>query len=448
MSGLRRRRLLVAGLGAAGVGAAAVPLAACEQAQTPVGTGGPVSPTVRNVRDFGAVGDGKADDTSALAAACRFDGAAPVVYLPAGDYKVTEWPDLPNYAVVYGDGADVTTVFCEKDTTLVALRGKQRIRFSRLGFYLTGPSATAIDLAECFRCSFDMVLVRGNHLSDNYPRYAKQRGIVLRDNTGGTAFMDCDINNFGVGLSTSCIQNYISSSKFTSNRIGVLGTGNDHNAGLSLTNMEFVSDTDPGTTDRHILIDGAANNWWLTNVWFEGAEVAVTVGAAGKGGPAQFGMVNCKVAARSVGVELNHCRQPYLANIGFDPDPGSRPAELRIDAAGCPDGTAVNLVSGLGEDIDPAVFPQAWQVVGRGRQYRPVFSGTVTAEARGGDAEIVRAKAADGAVVASVLANGAYVSDRSDAGVVLRDAEGGYWRLTVSPTGAVGSAPLGRERPR
>ncbi|WP_054813059.1 glycosyl hydrolase family 28-related protein [Nocardia arizonensis] len=443
MSGLRRRHLLAAGLGMA-----AVPLAACEQAP-PVATtgGGASSPTVRNVRDFGAVGDGEADDTAAFAAACRTDGTPPVLYVPAGDYKVTAWPDLPDFAVVHGDGADVTTVFCETDTTLVSLRGKQRIRFSRMGFYLTGPLATAIELTECFRCSFDSVLIRGNHLSDNFPRYAGQRGVVLEENTGGTAFIDCDINNFGVGLVTSCIQNYISSSKFTSNRIGVLGTGNDHNAGLSLTNMEFVSDTDPGTTDRHILIDGAANNWWLTNVWFEGAEVAVTVGAAGKGGPAQFGMVNCKVAARSVGVELNHCRQPYLANVGFDADPGSKPVELRVDANGCPDGTAVNLVSGIAEDIDPGVFPPAWQVIGRGRTHRPVFSGTVTAEARHGEAEILRAKAADGAIVASVLANGAYVSDRADAGVVLRDAEGGYWRLTVSPTGAVGSAPLGRNRP-
>ncbi|MGN2637399.1 glycosyl hydrolase family 28-related protein [Nocardia takedensis] len=450
MTGLRRRHLLAAGLGVA-----AVPLVACDQAEAPGparGDGGGARigdgpSTVRDVRDFGAVGDGKADDTAAIAAACATDGTPPVIYLPAGDYKVTAWPDLPDFAVVYGDGADATTVFCDTDTTLVSLRRRQRVRFSRLGFYLTGPRSTAIKLTECFRCSFDSVLIRGNHLSDNHPRYSAQRGVVLEENTGGTTFIDCDINNFGVGLETSCIQNYVSSSKFTSNRIGVLGTGNDHNAGLSLTNMEFVSDTDPGTTDRHILIDGAANNWWLTNVWFEGAEVAVTVGAAGKGGPAQFGMVNCKVAARTAGVELNHCRQPYLANIGFDPDPGSRPVELRIDPAGCPDGTAVNLVSGLADDLPPGMFPPAWQVIGRGRVHRPTLTGTTTAEARPGDVEILRAKAADGAVVASVLSDGAYVSDRPDAGLILRDVEGGYWRVTVSPTGELGSAPLGRDRP-
>ncbi|WP_067860767.1 glycosyl hydrolase family 28-related protein [Nocardia shimofusensis] len=441
MTGLRRRHLLAAGLGIA-----AVPIASCN-AQEPTGPMPPGGTAVRNIRDFGAVGDGKADDTAALAEAARTDGPPPVIYLPAGDYKVTAFPELPDYAVVYGDGADVTTVFCETDTTLVTLRNKQRVRFARMGFYLTGPEATAIQLSECFRCSFDTVLVRGNHLGDNFPRYARQRGVVLEANTGGTSFVDCDINNFGIGLSTSCIQNYVTSSKFTSNRIGVLGVGtDDHAAGLSITNSEFVSDTDPGTTDRHLLIDGPAANWWLTNVWFEGSEVAVQVGVAGRGGPAQFGMINCKVAGRTACVELNHCRQPYLANVAFDPDPGHSPAELRIDPAGCPEGTAVNLISSAGEDLDSRVFPDHWQVIGRGRVHRPTFTGTVTAQGTG-EAEILRARSQDGTAVASVLASGAYVSDRADAGVVLRDGEGGYWRLVVAPNGALTTAPLGKDRP-
>lgn len=441
MSGLRRRHLLAASLGVA-----AVPLAACESPTPAAVPTGHAPGTVRNVREFGAVGDGEADDTAALAAACRTGGPPPVLYLPAGTYRITAWPDLPDHAVVHGDGADVTTVFCDADTTLVSLRGRQRVRFARLGFYLTGPNATAVQLTECFRCSFDSVLIRGNHLSDNHPRYAGQRGVVLEANTGGTTFTDCDINNFGVGLSTSCIQNYVTASKFTSNRIGVLGTGNDHNAGLSIANSEFVSDNDTGTTDRHILIDGAANNWWIANVWFEGAEVAVQAGVAGQGGPSQLGMVNCKASARAVVLELNHCRQPYLANVAFDPDPGYRPTEIRIDPAGCPEGTAINLISGTGEDVDPAAFPEHWQIIGRGRIDRPFFSGTVTAQGLG-DGEILRARAGDGAAVASVLASGAYVSDRADAGVVLRDGEGGYWRLVVSPGGALSTAPLGKDRP-
>ena len=53
-----------------------------------------------------------------------------------------------------------------------------------------------------------------------------------------------------------------------------------------------------------------------------------------------------------------------------------------------------------------------------------------------GEEEILRAVAPNGAGLASVLASGAWLSDHTDAGVVLRDPEGGYWRLVVAPNGA------------
>lgn len=435
--GVQRRRVLAATVGAAAA------LTAC----APDSRGTPKHAETRNVRDYGAIGDGDADDTEAIAAACRTGGGPLVLYLPAGAYRVTSWPDMPDFTEVYGDGADVTTIGCENDITLISLRGKQRVRFARLGIYVTGPKATAVSLSQSFRCSFDAVLIRGNHTSDNFPAYLEQRGVVLEQNTGGTAFINCDINNFGYGLVTSCIQNYVTSSKFTSNRIGVFGTGNDHNAGLALTNVEFVSDNDPRTTDKHVLVDGAANDWWLTNVWFEGSDTALSIGHREHGGPAQFGMVNCKVAARSICLDLIYCRQPYLANVRFDPDIERHPIEVRVDHATCPEGTAVNLISSAGAEIDPAVFPRGWQVSGRGRMYGPTYTGTMVAEAGPGDADLFRAQAPDGSGMAAVLSSGAWLSDRAEAGVVLKDTEGGYWRLSVSTTGAVTSTALGRQRP-
>lgn len=405
------------------------------------------APAARNVRDFGARGDGQADDTAALARAAAVGGNPLVLYLPGGHYRITRWPDLPDYATILGDGADVTTVAYEGDDTLIALRGKQRVRFARMGFYLTGAKATAVRLSNCFRCSFESVVLRGNHLSDNYPRYVAQRGVVLDSNTGGTAFIDCDINNFGYGLVTSCIQNYVTSCKFTDNRIGVLGTGNDANAGLALSNVEFVSDTDPRTTDRHVLVQGAANDWWLTNVWFEGADTALEVGDA-HGGPAQFGMVNCKVAARTTCLHLIHCRQPYLANVQFDPDLDTPPTELRIDAAGCPDGTAINLISGTANDLPPDVFPDGWHVLARGSVHGARFSGTTVARAGASGDDILQIHDPGGAVLSAVLPSGAWLSDRAAAGIVLRDAAGSYWRLSVGTDGALTTAPLGPQRPR
>ncbi|WP_040741688.1 glycosyl hydrolase family 28-related protein [Nocardia tenerifensis] len=449
-----RRGVLAAALGAVG----AVPvLAACDS-----GTDTPKTPALefrsphvtdapsaRNVRDFGAVGDGVADDTAAIAAAAAVPGGVPLVmYLPAGHYNVTSWPELSDYATVLGDGADVSVVNCMTDTTLIALRKRSRVRFARLGFYLAGPKATAVLLSECFRCSFDSVVIRGNHITENFPRYRDQRGIVLENNTGGTAILNCDINNFGYGIVTSCIQNYVTSSKLTSNYVGVLGTGNDHNAGLALTNVEFVSDSDPHTTDKHIVIDGAANDWWLTNVWFEGADIALSIGRPGQGGPAQFGMINCKVAARSVGLDLIYCRQPYLANVQFDKDLEKPPIELRIDPAGCPEGTAVNLISTAAEDLYPSTFPPRWHVLGRTSIHAPSFTGTMVAKAGRGDSDVFQTQAPDGALRSAILASGAWLSEQAEGGIVLKDASGGYWRLSVSAEGALKTMSLGKTRPR
>ncbi|WP_234390895.1 glycoside hydrolase family 55 protein [Nocardia suismassiliense] len=444
---VQRRRLLAGSLGFA----AAVPLAACA---TPADSGPEFrsprvtdAPAARNVRDFGAVGDGKADDTAAIAKAAAVGDGPLVLYLPAGQYSVTAWPELPDYATVLGDGGDVSMINYAGGGTLIALHNRQRVRFARVGVFVSNPTVTAVSLSQCFRCSFESVVLRGNHLSSNFPRYVEQRGVVLDQNTGGTAFVNCDINNFGYGLVTSCIQNYVTSSKFTNNRISVLGTGNDHNAGLAASNVEFVSDTDPRTTDRHVLVDGAANAWWFTNVWFEGADTALSIGSAERGGPAQFGMVNCKIAARTVCLDLLYCRQPYLANVQFDPDLDKPPTELRIDYRGCPEGTAVNLISSSDRDIDPRVFPGGWQVLGRDRMLGARFAGTTVAQASGPDTDILQVLAADGAVSAAVLASGAWLSERSDGGIVLKDADGGYWRLSVSTSGAVTAAALGRNRP-
>ncbi len=438
---LSRRRLLAASLGAA----AAPSLAACsgQSSRAAIASSPATGSPARDVRNFGAAGDGVTDDTEAIARACAV-GTPALLYFPAGDYLVSEWPDLPDHSVVVGDGGDLSQIVHAGEGTLIALRDRQRVTFRRIGIYVTVPDATAVTLSNSFRCSFDAVVLRGDHLSENHPRFVGQRGVVLDENTGGTAFVNCDINNFGFGLVTSCIQNYVTSSKFSSNHVGVLGTGNDHNAGLALTNVEFVSDVDPRTTSQHIRVDGAANDWWLANVWFEGADVALSIGDRG-GGPAQFGMVNCKVAARSVGIELIHCRQPYLANVEFGRDLLMPPVELRIDPVGCPEGTAVNLISGASTDLDPNTFPGAWNVTGRGAG--AVFAGPVVIRPGTPGADLLQARGIDGAALAAILPSGAWLSEQAEGGVILRDPAGRYWRLAVSTDGRIETVALGDGRP-
>src|SRR4051812_9361223 len=90
-----RRRMLGATLGAA----VALPLVACRphaaEATDVAPTTLDMPPSARNVRDYGAVGDGVADDTAAVARAYAEAPGPVVLYLPAGKYLVTAWPDLP-----------------------------------------------------------------------------------------------------------------------------------------------------------------------------------------------------------------------------------------------------------------------------------------------------------------------------------------------------------------
>lgn len=340
---------------------------------------------IRNVKDYGARGDGITDDTAAIAAAAQAGGSALALYFPAGDYQVTSFPALPSYANVFGDGADLSTIIYSGNSTLITLQNKHRVAFRHVGIFLTGAQGCAVRLSNCFRCSFSNVIVRGNHTAGTYPNYLGTKGFVLEQNTGATTVINCDINNLGYGLVTSCIQNYVTNTKFATNRISVLGTGNSDDAGLSITGCDFVSGTNPNNTATHIDIDGRANNWWLDSVWFEGADIAVRVGRAGGGGPMRFGMVNCKVAARSVCLDLQHCHRPELSNITLDNDPGASPQPLRIDATYVPEGSANNVVTGFnGGTVDYRVFPSGW---------------------------------------------------RTDAAHILRAADGSRWRLTVDTAG-------------
>lgn len=73
----------------------------------------------RSVRDFGAVGDGEADDTEAFRAALAAGGEGPaVVEVPAGRYVITGFIDITRSGVVLrGAGEDQTTLYFPKTLT-------------------------------------------------------------------------------------------------------------------------------------------------------------------------------------------------------------------------------------------------------------------------------------------------------------------------------------------
>ena len=79
------------------------------------GYGGPVPrpATLANVMDFGAKGDGVANDQPAIAKAiAALKGAAGVVLLPAGKYLITSTLNVPSNTVLRGIGAGQSVIQC------------------------------------------------------------------------------------------------------------------------------------------------------------------------------------------------------------------------------------------------------------------------------------------------------------------------------------------------
>lgn len=75
-----------------------------------------------NVKDFGAVGDGVADDTSAINAALA-SSLAVVVYLPPGIYRTTSPISLGNSKALMGDGSGVCQLKVDHTGNAIVMSG-------------------------------------------------------------------------------------------------------------------------------------------------------------------------------------------------------------------------------------------------------------------------------------------------------------------------------------
>ena len=184
-------------------GAAATRVASPTGPQIPVLAWEPRSDWV-DVRSLGAVGDGRADDTSALQKALDEAGNGTTVYLPPGTYRLTETLSLEGErrligVLVVGHGRD-TTLLWDGETEGKVFRD-DGVAYSRyVGFVVDGGGRAAVGLWHDSHKGFETE-VRHQHLAfRNLTDAAVLAEPKDRFALAETTFENCLFENCGRGV--------------------------------------------------------------------------------------------------------------------------------------------------------------------------------------------------------------------------------------------------------
>ncbi|WP_280665516.1 MULTISPECIES: glycosyl hydrolase family 28-related protein [unclassified Kitasatospora] len=99
-------------------------------------------PDWQNVKDFGAVGDGVADDTAAIQAAIKAIPGGGVVYLPSGTYRISAALTVTSGLTFRGTGAQSTFVV-QSSTTADGFAGTDLLFVTFESLSIDGPGSTS-----------------------------------------------------------------------------------------------------------------------------------------------------------------------------------------------------------------------------------------------------------------------------------------------------------------
>lgn len=156
------------------------------------------APEVVDVRDFGAVGDGTADDTAAFQRAIARSAAAKVpVYVPMGTYKITDTLTLDkqlmtgdNHASYTSDYQTLPTIV-EADPAHSAIRLKDGGAISGLNFHHPQDQGSATPTRFATTVLLDGVGTRVSNVKISFPWAGIES---VGDNTGRAVIQDVFIS--------------------------------------------------------------------------------------------------------------------------------------------------------------------------------------------------------------------------------------------------------------
>ena len=200
-------------------------------------------PSWANIKtQYGAVGNGAADDTAALQKALNDlgqPGKAAVMYLPAGTYRITSTLTMAARINVSIIGEDPATTFIKWDGstngTMLYLNGVAFSRFDRLTWDGKSKAAIAVDQSKADGSSnyFDTgneyaddffidvgIGIRGGYLGHGFAETSVLRSHFIRNSQAGIA-----LGNF------NALDIFVWNSTFEDCNIGITNNLNDQGAG-------------------------------------------------------------------------------------------------------------------------------------------------------------------------------------------------------------------------
>lgn len=233
------------------------------------------------IKDFGAVGDGIADDTAAINRAlyqlfCR--EANPQIrrslFFPAGVYRVTETILIPPYATLWGEGLDNSIIQLDNsgdDSTLNAYVARTADSLQQIGVNIGNNGATSPEYVTIMNMGFrnqddttDVFLVEDAN-NCTFKDVGFFGPLTLSSLTTEGDFTKCVA--FASTASLVCKQIIFDGCKFSGTVYGV--ATDQQTAGITITNSNFDTLYKGVNLGTNTLVNGGPNGFRITHSLFD-----------------------------------------------------------------------------------------------------------------------------------------------------------------------------------